>query len=181
MGVRIKFRSWRKIAITLIDRVVSVKLISKSYLPWPSPSGIMSQSCSTTAMHDSAFASRLLELSVAMTAVIGLATLLLRWRDRAAQSHGKTSEQVRARFAAILQFRSTLERCIPGVLIIIFGIFFALDRGRQHEPDWWIGILFIPAGWVLVPLLARKSWRRYLELRRLADKSEYDYASTEHQ
>lgn len=131
-------------------------------------------------MHDSELVSGLVEFSAALVAVVGLAALLLRWRDRAAKSQGKTSEQVRVRFAAILQFRSTLERCIPGVLIIIFGIFFALDRGRQHEPDWWIGILFIPAGWVLVPLLARKSWRRYLELRRLADKSEYEYPSTEH-
>jgi hypothetical protein len=135
---------------------------------------------STTAMHDSAFASGLVELSVAMIAVVGLAALLLRWRDRIAKSQGKTPEQVRARFAAILQFRSTLERCIPGALIIVFGIFFALDRGRQHESDWWTGILFIPAGWVLVLLLARKSWRRYLELQQLADKSKYEYASTEH-
>jgi len=125
------------------------------------------------AMHDSTFASGLVDFSAALVAIVGLAALLLRWRDRIAKSQGKTSEQVRARFAAILQFRSTLERCIPGVLTITFGTFFALDRGRQHESDWWIGLLFIPAGWVLIPLLARKSWRRYLELRRLADKSEY--------
>jgi hypothetical protein len=46
--------------------------------------------------------------------------------------------------------------------------------------DWWTGILFIPAGWGLVLLLARKSWRCYLELQQLADKSKYEYASTEH-
>jgi hypothetical protein len=53
---------------------------------------------------------------------------------------------------------------------VVFGIFYAIDRGRQHESDWRIGLLFIPVGWVLVPLLARKSWRRYLELQQLAEK-----------
>lgn len=116
-----------------------------------------------------------------LVAVVGLAALLLHLRDRTAKSHGKTPEQVQARFSAILQFRSTLEGCIPGVLVIVFGIFYVYDRSREHESDWWIGLLFLPVGWVLVPLLARKSWRRYLELQRLAEngKGEYEYISTE--
>jgi len=122
-------------------------------------------------MHNSALVSVLGELSAGLVGAIGLSTLLLGWRDRIAKSKGKTPEQVRARFAATLQFRSTLEWSIPGMLTIIFGIFFSLDRGREHDSDWWIGLLFIPAGWVLVTLLARKHWRRYLELQRLADKS----------
>jgi hypothetical protein len=107
--------------------------------------------------------------SLALAAVIGFAALILHLRDRYAKSQGKTPEQVEARFSAILQFRSTLERCIPGVLVIIMGIFYAVDRSREHESDWWIGVLFIPAGWVLVRLLAAKSWRRYQELQRIAD------------
>ena len=125
-------------------------------------------------MNNSALVSVLGEFSAGLVGAIGLATLLLRWRDRIAKSQGKTPEQVQARFAAILQFRSTLERCIPGVLTIIFGIFFALDRSREHDSDWWMGLFFIPAGWVLVTVLARKRWRRYLELQRLADKSSND-------
>ena len=125
-------------------------------------------------MNNSALVSVLGGFSAGLVGAIGLATLLLRWRDRIAKSQGKTPEQVQARFAAILQFRSTLERCIPGVLTIIFGIFFALDRSREHDSDWWMGLFFIPAGWVLVTVLARKRWRRYLELQRLADKSSND-------
>src|SRR5919197_4879721 len=82
---------------------------------------------------------------------VGIAVLVLRRRDRIAREEGKTKEQVQASFSALLQFRSTLYRAVPGVLIVVFGIFFAIDRGRQHESDWWIGILFIPVGWVLVP------------------------------
>ena len=130
-------------------------------------------------MYNSAVASGLVVLFAGLLAAIGLAALLLHWRDRIAKAQGKTPAQLQARFLAVLQFRSTLELCIPGALIIVFGIFYAVDRARQHESDWWIGILFIPAGWVLVPLLARKSWRRYLELQRLADKAQNEYSSTE--
>src|ERR1700690_1737549 len=115
-----------------------------------------------------------------LLAAVGLAAVWLHWRDKIAKSQGKTPEQVRARFNAILQFRSTLHRCIPGVLIFVFGVFYAIDRGRQHESDWWVGLLFIPAGWVLVPLLARKSWCRYVELQRLADGGEYECTSSRH-
>ena len=73
----------------------------------------------------------------------------------------------------------TLELCIPGVLIMVFGSFYAIDRGRQHEGDWWIGLLFIPLGWVLVPLLARKSWRRYQELQKLAGETEDEFPVAE--
>lgn len=125
-------------------------------------------------MFDSGIVSGLVIFFAVLLAVVGLAALLLHWRDKVAKSQGKAQEQVRARFSAILQFRSTLERCIPGALIIVFGIFYAIDRGRQHESDWWVGLLFLPAGWVLVLLLARKSWHRYVELRRLAEKGEYE-------
>lgn len=103
--------------------------------------------------------------------VIGLAALFLYCRDRIAQHQGKTIEQVQARFAAILEFRKTLELCIPGILLIVLGVFFVFDRIREHESDWWQGLFLIPVGWVLVPLLARKSWRRYQELQRLVDDS----------
>jgi hypothetical protein len=131
-------------------------------------------------MFDSGVGSGLVILFALLLAVVGLAALLLHWRDKVAKSQGKTQEQVRVRFSAILQFRSTLERCIPGLLIIVFGIFYAIDRGRQRQSDWWVGLLFIPAGWVLVSLLARKSWRRYVELQRLAETGEYEYISTDH-
>jgi hypothetical protein len=123
-------------------------------------------------MYDSPSSSAVAEFGFALLAVIGLAALVLRWRDSLAKSHGKTPEQVRLRFSAIMQFRSTLQRCIPGVLLVVLGIFFTLDRVRDHDSDWWVGLLFIPFGWVLVILLARKSWRRYLDLQRLADKGQ---------
>jgi hypothetical protein len=123
-------------------------------------------------MYDSSSTLVLAEFGCALLVVIGLDALLLRWRDSVAKSHGKTAEQVRLRFSAIMQFRSTLERCIPGVLLVILGIFFALDRSRVHDSDWCVGLLFIPFGCVIVVLLARKSWRTYLELQRLADKDE---------
>jgi hypothetical protein len=119
-------------------------------------------------------ASALLIGLMGMVAVVGLAVLILYLRDRIAKAQGKTLAQVHARFAAILQFRSTLQYCIPGVLTIIFGIFWALDRSRQHESDWWIGLPFIPAGWLLILLLARRSWRRYLELQQIAEKRSGD-------
>jgi hypothetical protein len=108
---------------------------------------------------------------VGLAAVVGLAMLLLHLRDRVAKSAGKTPRQVQARFSAVLQFRTTLQLCIPGVLTAVFGIFYVLDRSRQHESDWWTGLLFIPAGWLLILLLARKSWRRYLQLQQIAEKS----------
>jgi hypothetical protein len=111
---------------------------------------------------------------VGLVVVVGLAALLLSWRDRIAKAQGKTTGQVQARFSAILQFRSTLHRCIPGVLTMVFGVFYVLDRSRQHEPDWWVGLLFIPAGWLLILLLARGSWRRYLELQQIAEKGQTD-------
>jgi ABC-type Fe3+ transport system permease subunit len=109
-----------------------------------------------------------------LVVLVGLAVLLLYLRDRIAKAQGKTMAQVQARCAAILQFRSTLQYCIPGVLTIVFGIFWVLDRSRQHESDWWIGLPFIPAGWLLILLLARRSWRRYLELQQIAEKGETD-------
>jgi hypothetical protein len=109
-----------------------------------------------------------------LVVVVGLAVLIVYLRDRIAGAQGKTVAQVQARFFAILQFRSTLQYCIPGVLTIVFGIFWVLDRSRQHESDWWIGLPIIPAGWLLILLLARRSWRRYLEFQRLAEKSQPD-------
>lgn len=113
-----------------------------------------------------------------LLAVVGLAALLLYLRDRIAKAQGKSVAQVQARFSAILQFRSTLQYCIPGVLTIVFGIFWVLDRSRQHESDWWIGLLFIPAGWLLILLLARRSWRRYLELQQIAENGQTDPTGT---
>jgi hypothetical protein len=109
-----------------------------------------------------------------LVVVVGLAALLLYLRDRIAKAQGKNVAQVQARVAAILQFRSTLQRCIPGILMIVFGVFYVLDRSRQHESDWWTGLPFIPAGWGLILLLARRSWRRYLELQQIADKGRTD-------
>lgn len=107
-------------------------------------------------------------IPLTVVVAVGLAALILYVRDRIGKSQGKTPEQMRTRFQAILQFRTTLQLCIPGVLLMVMGAFFAIDRAREHAPDWWQGLFFIPAGWVLVPLLARKSWRRYLELQRQA-------------
>jgi hypothetical protein len=121
-------------------------------------------------MRDSASVSSVIILLASLLSAVGLAALVLYLRDRIARAQGKTARQVNARFFAILQFRSTLQRCIPGVLMIVFGVFYAIDRSRQHESDWWVGLPFIPAGWILIPLLARRSWRRYLELQRLAEK-----------
>ena len=109
-----------------------------------------------------------------LVVVVGLAVLLLYLRDRIAKAQGKTVAQVQARFSAILQFRSTLELCIPGVLMIVFGVFYVLDRSRQHESDWWVGLRFIPAGWLLILLLARRSWRRYLERQQIVEKGQTD-------
>lgn len=109
-----------------------------------------------------------------LVVVVGLAALLLYLRDRIAKAQGKTVAQVQARFSAILQFRATLRRCIPGALTIVFGVFYVLDRSRQHESDWWVGLPFIPAGWLLILLLARESWRRYLELQQIAEKGQAD-------
>lgn len=105
-----------------------------------------------------------------LVVIVGLAALVLYLRDRIAKAQGMTVAQVQARFSAILQFRTTLERCIPGALTIVFGIFWVLDRSRQHESDWWVGLPFIPSGWLLILLLARKSWHRYLELQQIAEK-----------
>ena len=124
------------------------------------------------SMRGSATVSSVVILPAVLLAAVGLAALALYLRDRIAKVQGKTPQQVQVRFSAILQFRSTLEWCIPGVLVIVFGIFYAIDRSRQHESDWWFGLPFIPAGWILIPLLARRSWHRYLELQRLAEKGE---------
>ena len=113
-----------------------------------------------------------------LLAMVSVVAFLLHLRDRIAKSQGKTEGQVQVRFFATLQFRSAVERAIPGVLVIVFGNFYVYDRSRAHESDWWIGLLFIPAGRVLFLLLARKSWRRYLELRRLAEKGEGDRPQT---
>ena len=117
-------------------------------------------------------------LVVGFTAVVGLAALGLYARDRLAGSHAESVERARARVAALMQFRTALQLCIPGVLTMVFGAFYAIDRMREHESDWWIGLLVIPVGWVLVPLLARRSWRRYRELRKLAEKGEDEYILT---
>jgi hypothetical protein len=115
---------------------------------------------------------------VGLAAVVALAALALYARDRLVGSHPESAERARARVAALMQFRTALQLCIPGVLIMVFGAFYVIDRMREHESDWWSGLLFIPVGWMLVPLLARRSWRRYRELRKSAEKGEDDYIST---
>ena len=117
-------------------------------------------------------------LVAGLGAVVGLAALVLHVRDRLAGSHAESFERAHARVAALMQFRTALQLCIPGVMIMVFGAFYAIDRMRERDSDWWIGLLFIPVGWVLVPLLARRSWRRYRELRKLAEKGENQYIST---
>jgi hypothetical protein len=107
---------------------------------------------------------------VGLVVVVGVAALLLYGRDRLAKAQGKGVAQVRARFSAILQFRATLEWCIPGALTMVAGIFWVLDRGRQHESDWWMGLPLIPGGWLLILVLARRKWRRYVELQRIAEE-----------
>lgn len=106
-----------------------------------------------------------------LVVAVGLAALLLHLRDRLAKAQGKTVAQFQAPFFAILQLRATLEYSILGVLTVIGGIFWVLDRSRQHESDWWYGLPLIPAGWVFIVLLTRRSWCRYLELRRVAERA----------
>jgi len=105
-----------------------------------------------------------------LLAVVGLAALMLYARDKIAASQGKSPAQVQAQFQALIAFYSALRRSIPGVLVIILGCFFVIDRITEHESDWWQGLIFIPIGWLLIPLFARKRWRRYLELRRLSEQ-----------
>lgn len=114
-----------------------------------------------------------------LIAAVGLAVSFLVLRDKLATSQGKRIEHLRARLAALQQLRWTLYLCAPGVLLVVCGIFFAIDRSREHESDWWNGLLFIPVGCALIPLFAWKSWRRYRELRRIADRGEEEYSYTE--
>jgi hypothetical protein len=107
-------------------------------------------------------------LAALAISAVAAAALLLYLRDRYAASQGKSIEQVQARILALVQFYRTLECCVPGALMIIGGAFLAFDRSREHDPEWPIGLLLIPLGWLAVWLLARKSWRRYLELQRRA-------------
>jgi hypothetical protein len=108
--------------------------------------------------------------TAALIAIVGLAALTLTLRDRFLKGHRKTAAQIQARFSSLFQLRNTLYLCAPGILVMVFGMFFAIDRARQHDSDWWQGLPFIPVGWFLVPLLARRSWKRYLDLQRFADK-----------
>jgi hypothetical protein len=110
-----------------------------------------------------------------LLAVTALAALLLHWRDKSAKARGKTPEQIHSDFAALMQLKSTMQRAAPGLLLITFGIFFGVDRYREQDPEWWYCLLFIAIGWFLVPLLGRKSWKRYRELRKYADASPRPY------
>ena len=120
-------------------------------------------------MYDLPLFSHLADFALGLLAVITLAAVLLRWRDRKAFSEGKTPQQIQARTAAILAFQSALKRCIPGVLVMIFGAYFSVVWLRQHNSDWWQGLVLIPLGWFLVPLLARKKWLRYRALQQLSE------------
>lgn len=118
-------------------------------------------------MSDSGFPGELGEVGAGLLAVIGLGVSVLRWRHQMEKSHENKPDQVAARLAAILQFRATLIRCVPGLLVILLGAFYAFDRSNQHESDWWYGLLLIPIGWILILVLARKSWRRYKALQQV--------------
>lgn len=84
---------------------------------------------------------------VGLLMVVGLAALLLYWRDRTAKAQGKTVAQVQARFSAILQFRATLELCIPGALTIVFGIFWVLEGAvNMNQIGGWVCRSFPPGG-----------------------------------
>ena len=107
--------------------------------------------------------------------VTAIAALLLHWRDKNAKAQGKTPEQVKAGFAVLMQLRTTVYLAAPGLVMLTFGTFFGIDRYREHDSEWWYYILFIAIGWVLVPLLARRSWRRYLALRKFADAQPRPY------
>jgi hypothetical protein len=114
-----------------------------------------------------------------VTIVVAIGVVVLRRRDRLAQREGKTAEQVHADFAASEQLRSTLTRTILGALLIIFGVFFAFDDYARHDSGWWFGVAFLAAGWVLIRLMARTSWRRYVELRRFTEMKHDDFLRTE--
>lgn len=110
---------------------------------------------------------------------VAIGAILLRRRDRIAQCGGKTPEQIQVDFAAAEQLRSTLTRTIPGALLIIFGVFFAFDDYARHDSEWWFGLAFVAGGWLLVRLMARRSWQRYLELRRFTEMNQDDFLRTE--
>ncbi len=100
---------------------------------------------------------------------IALGAWVLHLRDKSAARRGETAVQTQARFASLLQLRNTMYRAAPGLLLMTFGAFYAVVGRFDDHPDWWYGLGFILLGWFLVPLLARGSWRRYLELRRIAN------------
>jgi len=101
--------------------------------------------------------------------VVGVAALLLYWRDAAARAAGKTPEQIQAASLAVVELHSTLHRSIPGVLIILMGTFLALERLQERDPESvGIGVLLVIIGFALILLLARKNWQKYLELKRLS-------------
>jgi hypothetical protein len=101
---------------------------------------------------------------------VALAFLVLRWRDRRAKEEGRTPGQVHAGFQALLQLRSTIYRAAPGLLLIALGMYSAVSGYYDGNSEWWYLLLLIPFGWALVIVMTRKSWRRYLELRRFADE-----------
>ncbi len=74
-------------------------------------------------------------VATALMTIVALAALLLTLRDRFVKGHRKTAAQIRARFSSMLQLRNTLYLCAPGVLVMVLGMFFAIDRGRQHDSD----------------------------------------------
>jgi hypothetical protein len=94
---------------------------------------------------------------------------MLHWRDTRAKSVGKTAEQVHAISQAVVQLYATLKLTIPGFLMLLMGSFIAFDRLNEHDPQSWFGLLLIILGIATIRLLARKSWGRYLELKRFSN------------
>jgi len=112
----------------------------------------------------------------AMIAIVALPVAWYLWRrDRRMRSEGKTEAQINATVEATTVFRSALNRCIPGILFMICGAYLAVMFFNEHEEGWWWGLLIFAAGWFLVPLLARRKWRQYLELKRFAERGPYEY------
>ncbi len=116
-------------------------------------------------------------LGIYAAGVIALAVAVLVIRDRVARAHRKTPVQVRARWDSLVELSRVMKFAAPGLLIIAFGAFFVWASYTDGSPDWWLGLLAIAVGWFLVPLFARRSWRRYVELRRVADGDDEQQSS----
>jgi NAD/NADP transhydrogenase beta subunit len=107
--------------------------------------------------------------------VVGIAALLLYWRDTRAKSAGKTAAQIEATSQAVVQLYVTLKLAVPGVLMVFLGSFMAFDRLQEHDPEALLfGLVLVILGGATIRLLARKSWGQYLELKRFSNAAHDD-------